>query len=312
MATKLYFIVGPTAVGKTSLALETAERMGAIILSCDAYCIYRGMDIGTAKPTRAEQARVPHCGLDLVDPGEMYAVDRYFEYACGVIEDCAAQARPILVAGGSGFYLKSFFAPIMDAVEIPPSLREEVDRLYANNGLEGLQSALESYAPRDSPLLDWSNPRRVRMALMRCRAVNLPLLELQERFAAQAPPFPGIEKEVCLLERDPGDLHARIALRVDQMLDDGLIEEVAQLRDDGLAANSTAAAAIGYRESLAYLAGEIPTLEALREAIIVHTRQLARKQRTWFRKQIPVDRTIDAATAAPEIAFPSALPRPRP
>jgi|TARA_B110000037_G_scaffold222271_2_gene296441 tRNA dimethylallyltransferase len=308
MATKLYFIVGPTAVGKTSLALDVAERLGAVILSCDAYCIYRGMDIGTAKPTAAEQSRVPHRGVDLVGPDETYAVDRYLEYATSIVQECSATGTPILVAGGSGFYLKSFFSPIVDQIAIPPELRAEVDRLYESDGLEALQRALEPFANRADATIDWNNPRRVRMALMRCRASDQPLTALQKRFSNQAEPYENIEKEVCLLEREPTELHQRIALRVDQMLEEGLVDEVSKLREDGLVSKSTAGAAIGYRETLAFLAGDLPSIDALREEIIIHTRQLARKQRTWFRKQIPIDRILPAATATPESAFPSALP----
>lgn len=308
MATKLYFIVGPTAVGKTALALDVAGRLGALILSCDAYCIYRGMDIGTAKPTAAEQARVPHRGIDLIGPSDIYAIDRYMAYASSVIEECSASGMPIVVAGGSGFYLKSFFSAVVDEIKIPRELREAVDKLYESGGLEALQQSLEGYANRSDQTIDWNNPRRVRMALMRCRAANEPLSELQRRFSMQAPPFEGISKEVCLLERDPTELHQRIALRVDQMLAEGLVEEVSKLREEGLTASATASAAIGYRETLAFLAGEIPSLDALREEIIVHTRQLARKQRTWFRKQIPIDCTLPAATATAEKAFPDALP----
>ncbi len=260
MATKLYFIVGPTAVGKTSLALDVAERLGAVILSCDAYCIYRGMDIGTAKPTAAEQSRVPHRGVDLVGPDETYAVDRYLEYATSIVQECSATGTPILVAGGSGFYLKSFFSPIVDQIAIPPELRAEVDRLYESDGLEALQRALEPFANRADATIDWNNPRRVRMALMRCRASDQPLTALQKRFSNQAEPYENIEKEVCLLEREPTELHQRIALRVDQMLEEGLVDEVSKLREDGLVSKSTAGAAIGYRETLAFLAGDLPSI----------------------------------------------------
>ena len=221
----------------------------------------------------------------------------------------ARQAPPILVAGGSGFYLKSFFSPIVDQIAIPPELRAEVDRLYESDGLEALQRALEPFCKSSGlQTIDWNNPRRVRMALMRCRASDQPLTALQKRFSNQAEPYENIEKEVCLLEREPTELHQRIALRVDQMLEEGLVDEVSKLREDGLVSKSTAGAAIGYRETLAFLAGDLPSIDALREEIIIHTRQLARKQRTWFRKQIPIDRILPAATATPESAFPSALP----
>jgi tRNA dimethylallyltransferase len=304
----LLFLVGPTAVGKTALALEVAERLGAVILSADAYCVYAGMDLGTAKPTAAERSRVPHRGIDLVPVTAPFSIERYRDEAVACLEEARAGGRPVVVAGGSGFYLRSFFAPVMDTVEIPDAVRARVAALEAEAGLAGLQAVLRPLlggrGPDETPDLDWRNPRRVSRALERCLASGRSLAELQADFSAQAPPFADWPKRVCLLERGRAELHARIATRVEAMLAAGLVEEVRGLRAAGLERNPTAAAAIGYRETLAYLRGELPDLAALRESIVVHTRQLARKQGTWFRRQIPVDRCVAAASATPEEAFP--------
>ena len=303
---RLRFLVGPTAVGKTALALAVAERLGAEILSCDAFCVYRGLDLGTAKPTPAEQARVPHHGLDLVDPSAPYSVEAYAAYARGVIDALSARGRPVLIVGGSGFYLKSFFMAVADGIHVSAEIRAQVAALEADGGLPALQGALRACAAAgdDTGTFDWDNPRRVARALERCLASGRSLAEVRAAHAALPDPYAGADRVVCLLERPSAELHARIAQRVDAMLAAGLVEEVAQLRPRGLEANPTAEAAIGYRETLQYLRGELPDRAALREAIVVHTRQLARKQRTWFRRQIPVDRVIPAATATPERAFP--------
>lgn len=301
----LLFVVGPTAVGKTALALEVAERLGTSILSADASCVYAGMEIGTAKPTAAERSRVPHRGLDLVPVGKPFAIDRYLAEARAAMAEAAAVGRPLVIAGGSGFYLKSFFAPVVDPIEVPAAVREVVTRLESDAGLDGLVAALRPRLGDPAAVqLDWQNPRRVSRALERCLATDQTLEAIQAAFSAQPDPYPRWSRHVCLLERDRDDLHLRIAQRVDQMLAAGLVAEVEALRAQGLESNPTAAAAIGYRETLAYLRGEIATEAALREQIVIHTRQLARKQHTWFRHQIPIDRRLPAASATPETAFP--------
>ncbi len=304
---RLFFLVGPTAVGKTELALFTAEALRAEILSGDAYCVYRGMDIGTAKPSSAEQLRVRHHGIDLVEPNEPFSIDRYAAYARQVVMELTKQGKPVLVAGGSGFYLKSFFAPMTDGIDVPASVVAEVARLEASGGLEALQEALRPLAGGREKTLDWKNPRRVARALERCLATGQDLASIQDAFAAQRAPFADAHKEVCLLQREPAELAARIEKRVDEMLAGGLIEEVRRLRSRGLVSNPSAAAAIGYRETLQFLDGQIASVAELREAIILHTRQLVRKQRTWFRRQIPVHRVVSAAGATPEECFPTAV-----
>ena len=290
---RLLFITGPTASGKTGLALREAERRGAVILSCDSLCVYRGMDIGTAKPTREERERVPHYGLDLADPGEPYSVARYIEHRDGVLARCRDAGLPVVVAGGSGFYLKSFFAQVTDAVRVPDALAREVAALRATEGLPGLVRALRACHGPDETFagLDLANPRRVEKALLRCRASGRSHSELLRAFKALPPPLPDWDKEVWLVSRPPGELEERIRARVDRMLEDGLVDEARALRARGFERNPSAAGAIGYREVRAFLDGRLPAGE-LAGAIATHTRQLAHKQRTWFRHQIPVDRQV--------------------
>ncbi|MGC9449854.1 MAG: tRNA (adenosine(37)-N6)-dimethylallyltransferase MiaA [Oceanipulchritudo sp.] len=289
----LIFLVGPTACGKTEAALAEAERSGAVILSCDSLCVYRGMDIGTAKPTREEQARVPHFGIDLAEPDEPYSVSRYIRYRDGILEGQRALGKTVIVAGGSGFYLRSFFHPVVDGMEIPAGLGGEVADLRRACGLEGLVAALRELNPEGETFegLDLRNPRRVEKALIRCRASGRSWRALREEFLSLPVPLPDWTKEVRLIERPPGELRERNRRRVRRMLESGLVDEVRALRARGFERNSSACRAIGYREVLAFLDGKLPEAD-LEEAIYTHTNQLMRKQRSWFRHQIPVDRVV--------------------
>jgi tRNA dimethylallyltransferase len=286
----LYVLTGPTAVGKTALALAWAEAMDAEIVSCDASLFYRGMDIGTAKPSGAERARVPHHLIDLCEPRERMDVARYVELARRAVAAIEERGRRVLVTGGSGFYLKAFFGPVADSVEVPPALRAEIDARLGPEaeGLPDLLAELQALNPGGLGELDQKNPRRVARALERCRASGRTLAELAAAFAACPGPFAGHRVRAVILERGAEDLRNRIGQRVELMLRSGLVDEVRRLRADGLEENPSAASAIGYRETLAMLRGELPEKD-LGPLIATNTWKLVRKQRTWFRTQLPVD-----------------------
>lgn len=289
-AVPLFLLTGPTAVGKTEWALRWAERHGAEIVSCDSQLFYRGMDVGTAKPTAAERARVRHHLIDLCDPSEPMDVGRYVAAAQAVIADLARRGRRVLVTGGSGFYLRAFLAPVTDGIAVPPALRAEVAQLPAVEA----RRRLEALNPGGLGPLDTANPRRVARALERCLASGRTLAELTAEFARQPAPFAGHPIQLTRLEREPADLDGRIAARVEAMLAAGLVEEVRRLQAEGLERNPSAARAIGYREVLAMLAGQLAESE-LAAAIARDTRALVKKQRTWFRTQLPAHRVIAAA-----------------
>lgn len=282
----LHIITGATAVGKTEYALSYAEAHDAEILSCDASLVYRGMDIGTAKPTAAEQSRVPHHLIDICAANQPYDIVSYVKDANRAVEDIAARGKSIVVTGGSGFYLKSFFAPVVDTLLVPERVREQVNSVYRAEDLEGLLQALHRLNPDGLKNLDTKNPRRVMRALERCLASGKTLAELQSEFAARPEPYVGFEKKIILLEREKDQLKQRIRSRVELMLRAGLIEEVRRLKQKGVEENPNAASAIGYRETLAFLDGKLEEGELL-PAILQNTLHLAKKQRTWFRTQIP-------------------------
>lgn len=298
----LHVLTGCTAVGKTELALRWAEACGAEIVSCDSLLFYRGADIGTAKPTPAELARVRHHLIDVCEVREQMDVTRYVAAARAAVDEIRARGKRVLVTGGSGFYLAAFFGPVADDVEVPAGLRAEIRERLEREGLAPLIEELKRLNPAGLGALDVQNPRRVTRALERCRASGRTLAELQAEFAARAGPFADFEVRLCELVREPAELEQRIEARVRMMLRDGLVEEVRGLLVRGLKENPSAAKAIGYRETIDFLEGRLPEADLL-PAIVKNTRALVKKQRTWFRTQLPEHRRVDAATARAEELF---------
>ena len=293
MSSPLHLLTGPTASGKSALALAWAQTHNAEILSCDALQIYRGMDLGTAKPSPADRALVPHHGLDLSDPEKTFSVAEYRDYAARTVAEIQARGKKVLVVGGSGFYLKCFFAPVADDVDIPPEVEVEVSALEKTGGLELLVARLRAVSPVSTGNVDLRNPRRVSRALARCLASGLSVPELAENFAASGTPFDHFERKLIRLDRAPADLTTRIQARTQKMLEAGLIDEVRRLTG-ALRANPAAGSAIGYRETLAWLDdGAKAPLADLASAIIQRTLHLYKKQRTWFRTQLPPHQVID-------------------
>ncbi|GAB5562760.1 MAG: tRNA (adenosine(37)-N6)-dimethylallyltransferase MiaA [Synoicihabitans sp.] len=298
----LYFLTGPTAVGKTELSLRWAETNDAEIVSCDSLLFYRGMDIGTAKPTREELNRVPHHLIDILPVDQPMTIAAYIERARSCVAEIQSRGKRVLVTGGSGFYLKAFLAPVVDAVNVPPELREEIERRLSDEGLVPLVQDLRGLNPDGLGSLDVANPRRVVRALERCRASGRTLAELKTEFEAQSSAFAEYASRGVCLTRDTDDLNARIVRRVDQMIAAGLVEEVRALLDRGLAQNASAARSIGYRESIALLQGEI-SAEEHPALIVKNTKSLVRKQRTWFRNQLSGFAMKAAVDAQPETLF---------
>lgn len=302
VAPTLHVLTGCTAVGKTELALSWAEAHGAEIVSCDSLLFYRGMDLGTAKPTRAELARVPHHLIDVCDVREQMDVTRYVALARAAVADITARGKAVLVPGGSGFYLKAFFAPIADDVEVPAVLREEVRSRLERDGLGVLVAELRALNPAGLGALDVQNPRRVVRALERCRASGRTLAEMKEDFAAQPAPFADYRVRLTELVREKPDLEQRIEARVTKMLRAGLVAEVRGLLGTGLKDNPSAAKAIGYRETIDFIEGRLAEPDLL-PAIVQNTKALVKKQRTWFKTQLPEHAQVAAATATVSALF---------
>ena len=291
----LHVLTGCTAVGKTALALRWAEVNGAEIVSCDSLLFYRGMDIGTAKPARAELARVPHHLIDIREVTGRMDVTDYVTLARAAVTQILGRGRKVLVTGGSGFYLKAFFAPIADEIAVPSALRAEVRQRLEKEGLNSLVEELRRLNSAGLGPLDVKNPRRVGRALERCLASGRTLADLKMDFAAQPGPFADCEVRLCELVREKAELDQRITQRVAAMLQAGLMDEVRRLLAGGLRQNPSAARAIGYRESIDCIEQRLPEGD-LAETIGQSTRALVKKQRTWFKTQLPAHRQVPAAT----------------
>ncbi len=281
----LRLLTGPTAVGKTEQALRWAETNGAEILSCDSVCVYRGLDIGSAKPTPAERTRVVHHGLDLAEPAERFSVAAYVEHARSVIEATQQSGKPLLITGGSGFYLAAFFGPVADTLEIPAAVIQEA-RALQHAGIKALrQRLLELEGGQLPSWLDSDNPIRLTKALERRLASGRPLDELREAFLAQPGPFANLTFEHELIDRPDDELRARVAARTRQMLKGGLIEEARWLAGLNLDDTLPAVRAVGYRETIEWVkAGSNQPVEALALSIDQATWGLVGKQRKWFRR----------------------------
>ena len=279
----VWLLAGPTATGKSAVAQWIAGRCGAAILSADAMLVYRGMDIGTAKPSRAERGDVPYFGLDCVTPAESFSVGDWLAHARRGLAALGA-SRPVIVAGGTGLYFRALLSGL-DGEAADPARRVYWQERYAREGLEGLWQALDAFG--DAGALapgDRQNPRRCIRALERAEravaaggaAARAPANTWR---AGETPVVPAL----CL-PRD--QLHARIERRARRMLADGLVEEAVALRARG-ALSATAGQAIGYAEALALADGRMTAAAALAR-IVVRTRQLAKRQMTWFRHQLAV------------------------
>ncbi len=272
-----YFLVGPTAVGKSAVAQILAEQRSSTILSADSMLIYRGMDIGTATPTPAERGAVPYRGTDLVDPAEEFSV---WDYRLHALEALASitDGTEVIVTGGTGLYVKSLTHGLAGHPGADPALRAEWDRRLPEEGIVALQDAVRALNPAGfEALSDKENPRRLIRALETAAAP-----EAQRAWQSEKGPM------LVGLSMAPELLNARIAQRVDAMYTQGLVEEVVSLLACQKPLSKTARKAIGYAEAIDLVEGRATQAEAM-ERTIVRTRRLAKRQRTWFRHQVRVD-----------------------
>lgn len=275
------FLTGPTASGKSDLAIAWALEHNAEILSMDSAAIYRHMDIGTAKPTPEQRAAVDHHLLDIANPSEEFSVAQYCQAAENCVQDILARGKVPLFVGGTPLYLKALLRGLFDGPGADWSIRQELQAVIDNFGLERLHAMLEEIDPVAAAKLHVNDSRRVIRAIEVYRLTGKPISQWQKEHDK---PVPQEDCRVYALDVPKPELDARIAIRVDAMLNAGLINEVRRLIQFDSPLSRTASQAVGYREPIQWIAnGETAPLSELREEIILHTRQLAKRQMTWFR-----------------------------
>jgi tRNA dimethylallyltransferase len=289
-------IAGPTAVGKSEIALRLAEQLGGEIISADSMQVYRGLDIGTAKPSSADRARVPHHLIDICDLTESFDAAQFARLAHRTVAEIQSRGHVPVLCGGTGLYFKAFLEGLGEAPPADAKLRAALEA----TPLEKLLAELCERDPAAYEKIDKKNPRRVIRAVEVIRLTGKPFSEQQSRWGEtwrallrQCPNSPknqGSDEAFpsknfyFVFTRSSDDLRRRIDARVDAMFARGLVDETRELLKHGLAENKTAMQAIGYRQVVEHLRGERSLLETI-ELVKIRTRQFAKRQLTWFRAQ---------------------------
>lgn len=306
-----WFLSGATAVGKTAVGVALAQRIGAEIISLDSMAIYRGMDIGTAKPSQEQRSTVPHHLLDIVAPSSEYSVAQYVDAAAAAVADIRSRGKRPLFVGGTPLYLKSILRGLFDGPPANWQLRHGIEEELAHVGQAALYERLAQVDPVAASHIHPHDTRRLIRALEVFRATGEPISHQQLQFEEGRP---AEECRVFVLRRRREELHARIEGRVEAMVECGLVEEVRglteilplHLGEGSCGLSRTARQAVGYREVLAFLAGEYDRDEMIAR-IKVRTRRFAKRQGTWFRSLsecqfVDLEGDVDAAAVAEGIA----------
>jgi len=284
----LLAVMGATATGKTGVAEALAERFDAQLLNADAFQIYRGMDVGTAKPIRKERYKL----LDIRNPDEGFGVGEWVTLAAAELQTLHKQGRNAIVVGGTGLYIRALFEGYATMAAPPdPELRAELERRQADEGLDALAKELQAKVPEVAAKTDLKNPARVRRALERLSSGS-------ERLEFQLPNFKRIKVGLDLSKEV---LDARISARTGEMVQNGWVQELERLRDAGYKPEQPGFRAIGYRNLWTAMAGEIDWSEAI-ATTIAETRRYAKRQRTWLRSEpglvlVSAERAMEAVSA---------------
>ena len=275
-------LAGPTAAGKSQFALQLAGQLGGEIISTDSMQVYRGLDIGTAKPSPAERARVPHHLIDICDLTESFDAAQFDRLAHRAVAEIQSRGRVPILCGGTGLYFKAFLEGLGETPPADPKLRAELE----TTPLEKLLAELRERDPATFETIDKKNPRRVIRAVEVIRLTGQPFSKQRAEWKSEVhspqSTVQGQKPEFFCLTRATDDLRQRIDIRVDAMFARGLVEETRELLKRGLDENKTAMQAIGYRQVVEHLRGERSLKETV-ELVKIRTRQFAKRQLTWFR-----------------------------
>ena len=274
-------IAGPTASGKTALAVALAKSLDAEVISCDSMQVYRRMNIGTAKPTNQEMAGIRHHMLDVAQPDEDFSVGRYCEMAHPIIEDILARGKTAIIAGGTGLYMDALIRGNAFAPCPSTGMREKLEAKADAEGMEAMLSLLQTIDPDSAQRLHLADRKRILRALEVYYETGETITQHNLRTQAIPPRYTPVW--FALEDENRQDLYNRIDRRVDRMLDDGLLEEIKTLLGDGIPETATAMQAIGYKEFVDALRGRCAVEEAA-EQVRQSSRHYAKRQLTWFRR----------------------------
>ena len=285
MPDKLIAIAGPTASGKTALAVEIAKRIGGEVVSCDSMQIYRHMNIGTAKPTEEEKCGIVHPMSDTIEPSESYSVAAYAEDAKKCIEDIISRGRVPILAGGTGLYMDSVLNnTAFTEMETDVEFRREMQTFAEKEGAIAVHEMLKEKDPEAAEKIHPNNVKRVIRALEVCHATGKTFTQVNLESLRE----PAYDALIFGLSWDRQQLYERINRRVDIMMENGLEEEVRSLMEMGLGHECTAMQAIGYKEIVEYFEGKISLAEAV-DKIKQESRRYAKRQMTWFRRNPKIE-----------------------
>jgi tRNA dimethylallyltransferase len=279
---RLLVIMGATATGKSGLAMRLAAALGAEIVNADALQVYRGLDVGTAKPTPAMRRRIPHHLLDVCDPDERFSAGEFAERAREAIDGIHARGKPAILVGGSGLYLRALLEGLSPLPKSDPEVRRALEEAVDRRGLPALYAELERRDPSTAARLTPADRQRIVRALEVERLSGRPLSSWIRDRPMGAEPLEVAERMGLTLPRSI--LYDRIADRVDNMLERGWVAEVEDLLRRGVRPEAPGFQAIGYRQLVRYLRGEWGLDEAI-EDITRATRRYAKRQQTWFRRE---------------------------
>jgi tRNA dimethylallyltransferase len=278
---QIVVIAGPTAVGKSALALAVAQGIGGEIVSVDSMQVYRGMDIGTAKPTATQRALVPHHLLDVAEVNQPFSAAEFSDFASSAVRDILGRGKVPILCGGTGLYFRALLEGLDESPAADMQLRAELEA----KPLVELQSELTARDPEASRYVDVRNPRRVIRALEILRLTGEPLSVRRSERPARDESAENLKPHWLGLARPAEDLRRRIDERVDEMFREGLVEETRGLLERGLAENRIALQALGYRQVVEHLQGARSLDETIR-LVKSRTRQFSKRQMTWFRYQM--------------------------
>ncbi len=299
---RVIVLTGPTASGKSEVAVEFARLIGGEILSLDSIAVYQEMNVGTAKPSHDFRSRVPHHLIDLLPPNEDFSVARYLQLAHRLVDQLEGKGKPAIFVGGTPMYLKAVLRGFDSGPPADETFRQSVELDVAKHGSRALHKRLEQVDPLSAHRIDPNDTRRMIRALEVFHQTGQPLSHRQLQFDEVKP---ASQCNVFCMSWDRKVLHRRINQRVDKMFEDGLIQEVQGLMDRYGTLSKTAAQAVGYRELIECINGELGLSKA-KEEIAAHTRQMARRQETWFRsfqevRSINVSDPLDSQRIAKQL-----------